>query len=146
MSIAGTWFNELGSEMELTIDDKGSISGHYISKVGEAKGQYILVGRYDLKPAADHGTALGWSVSWLNDQLDANSVTSWSGQYLAVDEERIVTLWLLATETLPADLWESTLVGQDIFTRTAPSTEQVERRLRIGAASSHPLRQVVPRH
>jgi hypothetical protein len=126
--------------MHLEIDPDGGLTGTYVSAVGEAAGRYLLVGRYDTTPEAGHGTTLGWSVSWRNDLLDANSVTGWSGQYHDGQEERISTLWLLTVETKPADSWESTFVGQDVFTRTPPEPAEVERRLRLGVRASHPLR------
>ena len=139
MSIEGTWFNELGSEMVFRVNGT-SISGTYETKVGDAAGIYQLNGALDDKPNVS-GQAIGFVVAWVNQAHgSSHSVTSWSGQYQTIDgEEVIITFWLLTAETDPQNDWESTLIGKDIFTRFAPSQSDVTKRLKLGPAS-HPLR------
>ena len=62
---------------------------------------------------------------WHNEQSDAACVISWSGQYFE-DGEQICASWLLTTSTSPTDMWEATTIGQDAFTRQAPSPGQAE--------------------
>lgn len=137
MNLAGDWYSELGSHMRLTTDPSGAITGTYTSAMGQASGQYPVVGRFDQPPQADHGTAVGWTVAWHNDQSDAGSVTSWSGQYQAEGTERISATWLLTRSAIAPDTWESTVVGHDLFTREAPDPTEAEAR-RTGRPTPHP--------
>jgi hypothetical protein len=140
-SIYGSWYNELGSFM--VIGGSGAqISGSYFSAVGHAAYEYQLSGRVNTgKPLPGSGIALGWAVAWVNAYQSSPSGTSWAGQYQIMPDgtEQITTLWLLVTETTPGDDWASTNVGQDIFTRNAPSQHAVARRKRTGHYS-HPPR------
>ncbi|GAA2662547.1 MULTISPECIES: avidin/streptavidin family protein [Actinosynnema] len=142
MGIGGTWHNELGSTLVIAVDEDGNVTGEYTSAVGEAAGSYPLLGRCNNPVDAVHGAAIGWTVSWVNDVVDAHSVTTWSGQHFEAgpDPERITASWLLTSETTTAEVWESTVVGQDLFTRVPPDAGAVARLLRMGARSSHPLR------
>ncbi|MEW1909925.1 avidin/streptavidin family protein [Kitasatospora sp. NPDC085895] len=137
MTIAGDWYNEFGSHMRLTDDTSGGLTGTYVSGAGHVAGPYELTGRHDAPAGPGRGTAVGWTVAWRNEQGDAGSVTSWSGQYLAGDETILAT-WLLTRSASAADVWESTVVGQDVFTRQAPAPEDVERHLRGRRPASHP--------
>lgn len=140
MGISGTWFNELGSKMNL-VASGGQLSGQYATAVGNASGLYDLSGRYNTVPASGTGQAAGWAVAWQNPYLNSHSATGWSGQYQInpdTGQEEIYTLWLLASEATPSQDWGSTRVGQDTFTRTQPTDEEVARRSGVKAAS-HPL-------
>lgn len=124
MSIDGTWYNELGSKMEIT-SDGATISGTYQTAVGYAQNTYALIGWINTEPSQG-GQATGWTVMWTNDSGSSNSVTTWSGQLQEVQgQEEIVTFWLLTSEQLPQNDWAATNIGQDTFTRTAPSSEQI---------------------
>jgi hypothetical protein len=138
MDINGNWYNEYGSVAILTADGNGGLTGTYQSTVGDAKGTYPLSGRYLSTEQSGHGIALGWSVSWSNQYQNACSVTAWCGQLFDYFQ-RMTTTWLLSSETTPLELWQSTLVGQDVFTRVRPSDEDVADRIRLGVALSHPL-------
>lgn len=126
MPIAGTWYNELGSEMNLS-QDGASITGTYWTAVGDASSSYQLVGSLDVDgdPNAN-GQAVAWVVAWNNeDHGSSHSVTAWSGQYQVVNgEEEISTLWLLTQESPSNADWAATTVNQDVFTRNQPSTVQ----------------------
>src|ERR1051326_1840170 len=113
--ITGTWYNELGSTMEIQIRGN-NIVGTYQTAVGDAEGIYRLFGVGDFD---DHASeTLGWTVAWNNEFKNSDSVTTWCGQYQVKDgEEIIVTTWLLTTETDPNDDWHSTLIGMDTFYR-----------------------------
>ncbi|KAJ3851417.1 Streptavidin-Homobiotin complex [Lentinula lateritia] len=117
-ALSGNWTNELGSTMILTADQNGGLSGQYSSAVGNATNFYNLTGRFDTLPPSDAGISVGWVVDWKNDLLNAHAVTTWSGQYFDNDDvETILTQWLLTTSSSQADVWKSTLVGHDEFTR-----------------------------
>jgi hypothetical protein len=130
MTIAGDWYSDLGSHMQLSTDASGGITGSYLPAAGHLTGRYLLVGRYDPIAEPEQGTAVGWTVVWRNAHGNAHSVTNWSGQYFDHGEERIRATWLLAMSAPADDTWKSTVVGQDVFTRTLPDP----------AATDHPGR------
>ena len=81
----------------------------------------ILTGRKDTA-----GNTLGWTVNWENSDLNAHSVTTWSGQLQlneGLEYYDILTTWLLTSQTIPEDNWESTQVGFDYFTQNPPSEQ-----------------------
>lgn len=134
MSYTGTWYNELGSTMTLYASGS-SVWGTYSSTVGQASQSYQLAGLVNTAtPASGAGTALGWTVAWVNAYMISPSVTSWTGQYQVEPDgtEEIETLWLLVTETTEDNDWASTQVGADLFTRTPPTADQVQRAMRRG--------------
>jgi len=140
MALWGSWYNELGSMMQLNSGSTGTLFGTYYSSVGNAKSQYYLQGTYDAQPLpGSGGQAAGWAVAWNNAYLNAHSNTSWAGQYqvLPNGQEQIYTLWLLASSVTPNNDWQSTLVGQDTFTRSAPSAQAKASR-RAAGHLSHP--------
>jgi len=138
MDITGTWYNELGSQMILQIQGK-RIVGTYNTRVGDASGNYELVGQMDID--IDESTAIGWVVVWNNQYGSSDSVTAWSGQVQVIDEiEKIVTTWLLTAETEPDDTWHSTLIGKDTFTRLAPTENKIAENLRAGVKFSFPIK------
>lgn len=114
-NLSGNWVNELGSKMILEVNGN-SLSGIYISKVGDVLGEYKLTGF--VNTTEDESIVLGWIVLWVNDESNSNAVTAWSGQY-QIDKETnspvIVTTWLLTEQTNEADDWKSTMVGKDYF-------------------------------
>ncbi len=139
MSVTGTWYNELGSVMNLEVDG-ASITGTYQTAVGDAEGIYQLTGSVDTDgdPSAN-GQAVAWVVVWNNDYGNSHSVTAWSGQYQLIDGvEEIEALWLLTSETPAGYDWAATQVNKDTFTRTQPS-EGVVARARKKRMPSHPV-------
>ena len=120
MKLDGTWYNELGSKMQLTVDGP-AITGTYVTAVGEASGTYAIVGRTE---TGTHGSqSVAFVVCWQNASGSSASCTSWSGQLQqdANQQESIVTSWLLTTDTDVGDDWKSTFVGQDVFRRSPPA-------------------------
>jgi hypothetical protein len=109
--ISGKWYNQLGSRLDLHIDDTGLISGFFRSSVGEIEGRHPITGYFDPTPDNRRG-ALGIAVSW----HPAHAVTVWSGHYEA-DSESIVATWLLTGGPFGELEWRSTLIGHDIFSR-----------------------------
>ncbi len=133
----GCWYNELGSTLNITEVDyeAGVFKGCYNSAVGDAKKEYLAVGRFD-KTAAG---VIGWTVSWQNAYLTSHSLTAWSGQ-LQEDkngEAVILTTWLLTQKTKPENDWDSTNVGEDIFRRCQPRKEVTET-AELRCKRSHP--------
>ena len=136
MNLNGTWYNELGSSMTLVVNGN-SITGTYQTAVGDASGTYDLVGRTDTDN--DASQAVGFVVVWQNQSGSSDSVTTWSGQYQNINGiDTIVTTWLLTQETNPNDDWASTIINKDIFTKTAPIEEEIQRQLKRGVKASHP--------
>ena len=125
MSLQGKWYNELGSKMVLKVA-KGVISGTYISAVGPdgVRGvPFPLAGQLDTSVkagAAQPPAAIGFVVIWSK----FGSVTTWSGQVLE-NGSTILTTWLLTDAACAGKDWQSTEIGQDVFTRIEPSPEEV---------------------
>jgi hypothetical protein len=140
LDLSGTWYNELGSEMILTIDGEGGLSGQYKSAVGDAEDFYILAGRYDSSPPGDgKGVSVGWAVTFRNDKRNAHSTATWSGQYFNEPKEAILTHWLLTSSTTLKNVWMSTHVGHDTFTRNKPADQdKVAKVLALTIDSPHP--------
>nr|BAH20870.1 tamavidin1 [Pleurotus cornucopiae] len=123
--LTGTWYNELGSTMNLTANKDGSLTGTYHSNVGEVPPTYHLSGRYNLQPPSGQGVTLGWAVSFENTSANVHSVSTWSGQYFSEPAEVILTQWLLSRSSEREDLWQSTHVGHDEFSKTKPTKEKI---------------------
>ena len=136
MDLNGTWYNELGSKMELQENEK-TITGKYITAVGGGQGEYDLVGRTDTD--YDKSKNVGFVVSWENEHGSCDSVTSWSGQMQIINgEEVITTTWLLTKESEPFSNWKDTLVDKDIFTRKKPSDTDIQEKMNYKRVS-HPI-------
>jgi hypothetical protein len=146
MSIAGDWFNELGSMVTFILDptDPRQIGGKYHTNVGQAQQKtYPLVGRCD--DAALPDQVASWVVVWdppdppLPGQPPRKpSITAWVGQYHVVQEvEFITTTWLLARMTNAADDWESTMVSMDFFFRAQPTSQMINLAKQFGKVASH---------
>jgi len=109
----GKWRNELNSEMELTVDAAGLISGKYRTGVGSPS----PVEEFDLVGFAS-GDLIAFTVNFGN----YGSLTSWSGQHTVQGGgERIKTMWHLAKNVEdanePSSLWGAVLTGADTFRR-----------------------------
>ncbi len=127
MSASGTWYNELGSMMNLAVEGT-SVTGTYHTSVGDADGIYQLVGSLDVDgDPSTKGQAIAWIVVWRNEAHgSSHSITAWSGQYQLIDGvEEIETLWLLTSEVQTNDDWASTQINKDFFTRVQPSQQAI---------------------
>jgi hypothetical protein len=132
MPLDGTWYNELQSTMQLAVAADGSVSGTYQTAVSGsncAQGTFPVSGR--ARPGGGTKVNVGFAVSWENAQSTCDAVTAWSGEYRTVSvngvqTEMIKTTWLLTIETDQPDDWKSTLIGQDVFTRTPPTPQQLQ--------------------
>ena len=136
--LIGKWYNELGSCMNITYAKEGMLKGLYNTKVGNAENDYPLTSRYDY---LEDRRSLGWTVTWVNGIHDTSkSTTCWCGQYQCnpdTKEPQILTTWLLTTQTTPVDDWNSTNVGQDVFTRSRPLQEIIQK-TKLQGLCSHP--------
>ncbi len=129
--ISGTWYNQLGSRLELHADSTGRLSGTFHSGVGGAAVPCAVTGSFD--PAPHHEVSVvGFVVLW----PDAHAVTVWSGHYHP-DEDVITAMWLLAGECNDQGEWRSTHVGHDLFSRTAVTDAKHAAGSRASSAS-HP--------
>jgi len=112
--ISGQYVNQLGSNVTIKcFPDTGVLSGSYQTAVGNAGGQYPLIG---LATSCADQPVLGFCVAW-NNAVHGNtgSTTCWSGQYLANDDS-LSTTWLLASQpNAQGQVWSSNRVGADLF-------------------------------
>lgn len=134
MDITGQWYNELGSTLLIQEVQNGYVQGIYstaVSSQGCAQGDFSVVGVTDTDSG---GQAVAFSVVWNNDQSSCKSVTAWSGQ---VVDDQISAFWLLTLETDPTQNWQSTMIGQDVFTRSQPQAEDIATKQRL-LRRSHP--------
>ena len=113
VDFSGVWRNQRGSSMELSIDDRGRLSGTFRTVVGAPSGQesFPLCGFVQ-------GDLIAFTVNFGVHE----SVTAWAGQHTIVGgRERIETLWHLAKNIPDADeersLWAAVLAGADSFER-----------------------------
>jgi Avidin family len=125
----GTWFNQLGSCLDLRIDDAGRVSGLFQSSVGGVDGGHEVTGFVAADPDGPDG-AIGFAVAW----EAAHSLTVWSGHYRR-EFDTIFTTWLLSEACSPHGEWRSTTVGHDEYRRS-----RVEAATTAWLASSAPLR------
>ena len=132
MNLLGPWFNELGSTMVIDQVQNGTISGNYataVSSTGCAQGSFSLVGTTDTDSG---GEGIAFSVCWRNETSQCASVTAWSGQAQTIDgEDQILAFWLLTVESAAEQDWYATHVGQDLFTRSEPTKEQIASKSKI---------------
>jgi hypothetical protein len=122
-TLAGIWYSERGSRLEISVNDAGRIEGSYTRPHGKSAGDFRLVGMVD--PAQSDGNrCLAFVVLWNNQQLNQHSISAWCGQYHSASGDEFLDMtWLLTEEVAPGDDWKSTRIGKDIFHRQAPSTE-----------------------
>lgn len=134
MDITGRWYNELGSTLLIQEVQNGIVQGLYstvVSSHGCAEGVFVVSGVTDTDSG---GQAVAFSVAWQNGRCSCKSVTAWSGQIV---DDHISAFWLLTQETEPTQNWQSTIIGQDVFTRSQPQPEDIATKQRI-LRRSHP--------
>lgn len=110
----GTWVNELGSRMNLSVAAGGKITGTYKTAVGSPGS----LEEFDLV-----GFAFGDLISFTVNFGKYGSLTSWCGQHTedANGGAIIKTMWILAENVPdpqePKKLWGAVLTGSNNFTR-----------------------------
>jgi hypothetical protein len=107
----GKWRNELHSEMNLTVDAQGNVTGKYKTGVGTPAPSE----EFDLV-----GFASGDLLSFTVNFGTYGSLTSWSGQHTNERGTDVIkTMWLLTRNVKdsdePANLWGAVLTGYDNF-------------------------------
>jgi hypothetical protein len=121
--VAGTWFSERGSRLELTVSSTGQMQGTYLRPLEKSPGSFRVVGMVD--PANFEGNrCLAFVVMWNNDRVNQHSISTWCGQYRPHGNVEVLDMTWLLTEEAPAEEdWTTTRVGKDTFHREPPSTE-----------------------
>jgi hypothetical protein len=110
VDFAGTWINELGSEVVL-VQTNGMLSGTYESAV--SSGGTKTAG--DLQGYVD-GDLISFVVHW----RDFQAITAWVGQLdPEAAEETINTLWQMTKQVAVGEEWSSINAGADYFTRAS---------------------------
>lgn len=110
----GVWKNNLGSEMTLAVDQRGTVSGKYRTGVGapDPAEEFPLTGFVS-------GDLIVFCVNF----GEYDSLTAWAGQHSldANQQERIYTLWHLAKNVEdpdePGRLWAGIHAGANEYVR-----------------------------
>jgi len=111
VNFAGTWRNQLGSTMKLTIVGD-LVSGSYESAVSSSGS--TIVGKLT---GYTNGDLISFVVNW-----PSAAITAWVGQLINDDGYDIVqTLWQMTTNipdaSEPTSMWQSVFAGTDRFHR-----------------------------
>ena len=111
VDFSGSWRNQLGSQMDLTVSGN-SISGQYQSAVSGESGPITgdLVGFIN-------GDLISFVVNW-----PSAAITAWVGQMINDNGyDVIITLWQMTMNVSetdePTGMWQSILAGTDRFHR-----------------------------
>ncbi len=100
--------NELGSIMTMEFPNGGGLAtGTYKSGVSDPD-VYPLTGFVS-------GNVVAFTVNFTKE----GSISAWAGQAVWNSRWEIHTLWHLVEPTSPADRWEDTYAGADIFTQNS---------------------------
>lgn len=126
---SGTWYNQHGSSMELSVTEAGKVSGRFRSGVGLSQRDE----HFDVT-----GFAAGEVIAFIVDFSKYETLTTWTG-HLAVEggAPEIQAMWHMAVATPPRhgrDLWKGTWTGADVFRREPASRPEFLRRI-----PSHPV-------
>ncbi|QYY27558.1 MULTISPECIES: avidin/streptavidin family protein [Cupriavidus] len=149
MSIAGTWRNEYGSLMTLSVGDgvaPGALRGLYRSSTGSV-GSYLVAGFAAAQAVSlDHGQPVALSICWHSlggEQADPSWqwTSGLSGQLSVVDGEEVLTLshLLMASGDFPGLMPAGHYIDKLSYRRCAnpPSAPAIVRP--AAATMNHPL-------
>ena len=112
-SVAGTWYNQHGSELRLEVDAEGRLKGEFRSRSGLARAG---------EPCAVTGFVKNDLIAFVVDFGRFDSLTAWTGHsVIEAGEPRIRACWHMSVQ-VPAkhpelDLWKGTWTGEDEFRR-----------------------------
>jgi hypothetical protein len=129
--IQGTWVNEYGSIMTLTMVDGGCFNGTYSSTTGDS-GTYKVVGVYDAMPASNEQT-VSFAISWRslteertgNQDKYSHSCSAFSGQIQHNGSTLIMpVIHVLSSPNKPGDTWKNSLVDKLTFVKQAAKENQ----------------------
>lgn len=151
MSIAGTWRNEYGSLMTLSVGDgaaPGALRGLYRSSTGSV-GSYVVAGFAAAQAAGpDHGQPVALSICWHSlgsEQADPSWqwTSGLSGQLSVVDGEEVLTLshLLMASGDFPGLMPAGHYIDKLSYRRHAnpPPAPAIVRPAAASVAMDHPL-------
>jgi hypothetical protein len=119
-SIAGVWYHDDGSVLTLVATQDGLLTGTYAPAVGDATGKFPVAGRFLPSPAAGTGVPISWTIDWQNATQNFHGVTASAGQFFAATGGHLFVQALTTTGTTANDIYRSTLVDHDSYTRTKP--------------------------
>ncbi len=126
---SGTWYNQHGSSMELSVSEAGAVSGKFRSGVGLSHRDE----QFDVT-----GFVAGEVISFVVDFSKYETLTTWTGHFVSEDGgPQIQAMWHMAVATPPRhgrDLWKGTWTGADIFRREPVRRPDLMRRI-----PSHPV-------
>lgn len=113
---SGTWHNQLGSRMEVTVTADGGVSGTYYTGAGSPTPE---------EPFPMTGFVSNDVVAFSVNFGKYGSLTTWTGQAAgAAGAESITTLWHMSVDVPepnePKNLWRAIWAGTDTFRRGAP--------------------------
>lgn len=116
-NLTGNWTNELGSTCYFDASEDGTVSGYYITAVGNAHVEHPLVGGWIQGRKNPEVILFSFIVMWKNtDEDKGRSATAWNGQFfMDGGSSKIVTTWILVSEKEPSKMWKSTLINKDTF-------------------------------
>jgi predicted ester cyclase len=115
--VDGLWVNELGSSMQLESHDRGRLSGSYMLSEqvsGGASPEKLALTGFVEAPTENGDLPIGFVVTWPS----ARSITAWLGHW-DLGRQVITATWLFTGEMGQGPGRPSTLVGSDVFTRSA---------------------------
>jgi hypothetical protein len=127
--INGRWYNQHGSELDVTLDADGRLHGTFRSGVGfpQAEEEFAVV-----------GFASGELLSFVVSFSRYDSITSWTGHFGERDgTETIYALWHMTVGLPPGheqQLWQGIWSGADTFVRARPQARETA----VRAKPSHP--------
>lgn len=114
------WTNQSGSTLYIdSVGSNGQITGHYINRAqgfGCQNTAYPVTGWV-------YGTAISFTVNWINAAESCNSITAWTGFYY---QGKITTLWQLVINGSTST--SQIIQGQDIF---SPTTQKQQQSLKL---------------
>lgn len=122
MPVAGTWYNQHGSELRLDVDANGRLSGRFRSRSGLAR---------EGEPCRVTGYFADGLIVFAVDFGRFDSLASWTGHVVTEGgEPRIRACWHM-TVGVPMvhperELWRATWTGEDEFRRSAPLASELE--------------------
>lgn len=126
---SGTWYNQHGSSMDLSVGVDGKVSGRFRSGVGLSHRDEA----FDVT-----GFAAGEVIALIVNFSKYATLTTWTG-HLVVEAgaPQIQAMWHMAVATPPRhgrDVWKGTWTGADVFQREPARKPELMRRI-----PSHPV-------
>ena len=133
--LIGVWYNQLGSKMTLRADGSGLYHSNVVGAPPDF--DYYFNWTYDGTTTPDRvGVSIGWTVVFVYAAKSIHSAATWSGQFFDYDgKPRIITQWLLSRSTKEGDIWDSTNVGKDTFTKVEPTAAEIAKARALGGSS-----------